>query len=99
MKVQTKGRGTNTYSAIGFFDETGLTVLEGSRIALKSSKNLSEKMVMLRDKYLKLCPDGILTEKVIFKSASSAAGFVTGNISNGLRVWKTEDGTALSDLR
>ena len=99
MKVQTKGRGTNTYNAIGFLDETGLKVVKGSKIALKSASNLSEKMKKLREKYLKMSPDGILIEDVAFKSASSAAGFVTGNISNGLRVWKSEEGKALADLK
>ena len=31
----------------------------------------------------------------MFRSASTAASFVTGNISNGMRVWKLESGKTL----
>lgn len=39
-----------------------------------------------------------LIEDVSFKSASSAANFVTGSSTNGKLAWKDEKGTALKDL-
>lgn len=41
--------------------------------------------------------DGIVKKDVLFSSASMAATFVTGSISNGLKYWKSRDGKRLSD--
>lgn len=38
---------------------------------------------------------GVLKEDVVFKSASTAANFVTGSSTNGLITWKTEDGRTI----
>jgi hypothetical protein len=38
---------------------------------------------------------GCVKEDVIFKSASTAANFVTGSSTNGLTSWKTEEGKAI----
>jgi hypothetical protein len=48
-----------------------------------------------RAEYVK---DGVVTRDVIFKSASTAANFVTGASTNGLTAWKSEDGTPLKEL-
>ena len=42
--------------------------------------------------------NGILIKDVEFKSASTAANFVTGSSTNGLTAWKTENGTKLKDI-
>lgn len=35
---------------------------------------------------------------VVFKSASTAANFVTGNSTNGLTAWKNKDGKSIKDI-
>ena len=40
----------------------------------------------------------VLQRDVTFRSASTAASFVTGSIANGMRVWKLKDGKPLSTL-
>lgn len=41
--------------------------------------------------------NGIVIRDVSFKSASTAANFVTGTSTNGLIAWKTEDGKTLKE--
>lgn len=48
-----------------------------------------------RAQYVK---DGIVIEDAPFKSASTAANFVTGRSTNGLTAWKNEKGTRLKEL-
>lgn len=43
--------------------------------------------------------DFILLKDVSFRSASTAATFVTGNISNGMRVWKVSPGKDLGKYK
>lgn len=40
----------------------------------------------------------LLIKDVTFKSASTAANFVTGTSTNGLKVWKDKKGTTLKEL-
>ena len=42
--------------------------------------------------------DGKVLRDCLFNSPSIAAMFVTGNTSNGYRVWKTEGGKTLGDF-
>jgi len=42
--------------------------------------------------------DRIVTKDVQFKSASTAANFVTGSSTNGLTAWKTESGSKLKEV-
>lgn len=44
------------------------------------------------------CKNNKVIENVIFKSASTAANYVTGRSTNGLIAWKDENGTKLRDL-
>ena len=39
----------------------------------------------------------VLQENITFSSPSTAANFVTGSSTNGLRAWKTEDGKPLKE--
>ena len=43
--------------------------------------------------------DFTLLKDVPFRSASTAATFVTGNISNGMRVWKVSPGKDLGKYK
>ena len=50
-------------------------------------------------KYRELYCNDIKTKKdVVFKSASTAANFVTGRTANGLITWKNSDGITLRSL-
>ena len=42
--------------------------------------------------------DRVMTKDVLFKSASTAANFVTGSSTNGLTAWKTESGSKLREV-
>ena len=42
--------------------------------------------------------NNVLQTDMIFKSASTAANFVTGNSTNGLIAWKNKDGVILKTL-
>ena len=50
-------------------------------------------------KYRELYCDGIKARQdVAFKSASTAANFVTGRSTNGLEAWKNSDGNMSADM-
>lgn len=42
--------------------------------------------------------NGVVTRDVVFKSASTAANFVTGSSTNGLTAWKDNDGNTLKSI-
>jgi hypothetical protein len=52
----------------------------------------SNTIEAFREKYV---VNGVVKEDVVFKSASTAANFVTGSSTNGLTSWKTEEGVQL----
>jgi hypothetical protein len=42
--------------------------------------------------------DGKVIKDVCFKSASTAANFVTGSSTNGMLAWKDKDGNNLKEI-
>ena len=98
MNVVLTNRG-NTYSAKGIYDPStkALIVKAGSRvssdIAHSPSFRGNKAIEKLRVQYV---VNGITTEDVHFKSPSTAANFVTGRSSNGMILWKTEEGLTLN---
>jgi len=100
MKVYLNRRNGGV-EAKGIFDEStrSLTVLKGSRVS--DQVHHTEKfrgantIEALREKHV---TNGVVTEDITFKSASTAANFVTGSSTNGLISWKTEDGVQLRAL-
>ena len=88
----------NTYSAKGTYDPftKKLVVRAGSRvskdIAYSPTFRGSKTIEKLRAQYV---VDSLTTEDVLFKSPSTAANFVTGRSSNGMILWKTEEGLPL----
>ena len=92
VEVYTKGR-LNNYEAYGIFDGKGLVVKKGSRVSEKVAKNVNPVVIKMREKVLQ--GDFTTKENVKFRSPSTAAAFVTGNVSNGYRVWKVEQGVDL----
>lgn len=92
VEVYTKGR-LNNYEAYGIFDGKGLVVKKGSKVSEKVAKNVNPIVIKMREKVLQ--GDFTTKEDVQFRSPSTAAAFVTGNVSNGFRVWKVEQSVDL----
>ena len=100
MKVFLRRRNSGV-EANGIFDEStrSLTVLKGSGVS--DQVHHTEKfrgantIESLRKKHV---INGIVKEDVVFKSASTAANFVTGSSTNGLTSWKNEEGVQLRAL-
>lgn len=96
IRVFTKGR--TGYEAKGIFENNILIVLKDSKLSNQIAKTLPVKVSQLRNNKDIVNENNILLRDISFNSASTAAGFVTGNISNGLRVWKLETGEELGDV-
>ena len=78
----------------------GFMLLAGSKIAQKeSSTTCPEHIVRLRDEHVEKIKDGVLTENVLFHSASAAASFLMMTNISGNIAWKTKDGTSLGEYR
>ncbi len=85
-------------NATGVYEDGNVIVRKGSLINLKGSE-LSDNSTALKfrlDRSI-VGDDGIVKRDVLFKSASMAATFVSGCVTNGLKYWKTRDGKRLSD--
>lgn len=97
MKVFMKSTRKN-YDAQGEYDpETKtLTVFKGSKVADSFAESKTFKgNVRIGKLWDEAVVDCIVTKNMTFQSASTAANFVTGQSSNGLRTWKTEAGIDL----
>ena len=75
----------------------GFVVLKGSRIERMDSDHISVGVKEARRKAT-IDEDGVLQEDVLFRSPSSAAGFVVGGQVNGREAWTTDDGKMLQDI-
>lgn len=87
--------------AIMNFDSSNssYTVLKGS--VLSSNIAYSEKFrgaKSIEKARMNVVVNNVLQTDMIFKSASTAANFVTGNSTNGLIAWKNKDGVILKTL-
>ena len=88
-------------NAVGEYNESdnSLTVLKDSIV----SKNVCHSpkfqgagtIERYREQHV---VDFVVKEDILFKSPSTAANFVTGSSSNGLSVWKSEDGRSLKQV-
>ena len=94
-KTKTGGNATGEYDP----ETKSMTVKKGSTVSPDvhtTGKFRSANSVM---KYRELHCKGTTTkEDVVFKSASTAANFVTGRSTNGLIAWKDSDGNTLKSL-
>lgn len=52
----------------------------------------------IEKKRTQFCKNGVVEKDVVFKSASTAANFVTGRSTNGLIAWKDKNGANLKKL-
>lgn len=101
MKLYLVRNKTDVHAVAEYDKETGtITVLKGSKLSEKiayTEKFRGAKSIeKARDG---LVQDGILTKDVAFKSASTAANFVTGASTNGLIAWKDSDGKTLKTIK
>lgn len=100
MKVFLKLR-YSSVNAEGIYDVTSgkLVVLKGSIVSqevrhpAKFSTNIIDR---LRKDYVK---NGTVMEDVEFKSATTAANFVTGRSTNGLIAWKNKEGETIKAIK
>ena len=87
--------------AIGDYSpDTGSFIVKaGSRVSADISLSRTFRGSDSVEKYRSLyVNNGIVSCDVVFKSASTAANFVTGKSTNGLVVWKDIHGTTLKEL-
>ncbi len=75
-----------------------LIVLAGSIL----SKDISYTAKFRGAKSVEKARDGIVKERILqqnvtFKSASTAGNFVTGRSTNGLLVWKNDEGLSIKE--
>lgn len=87
-------------SAVYDSDTKSLVVLHGSKVnmAISSSKSFRSANSICKARSGIVDENGIVMEDVRFLSASTAANFVTGNSTNGLKAWKSEDGRTLGEI-
>lgn len=87
-------------ATLEFVDEKKYILHKGSNIspniATSPSFRGAKTIEKLRNQYK--IENGILMENIQFKSSSSAANFVTGNSSNGLILWRDENGKTLKEF-
>ena len=88
-------------NAVGEYDPDAKTMVvrKGSTVApgVHTDGKFRSANAVLRCREL-YCEDGKTKQDVAFKSASTAANFVTGCSSDGLIKWKNSDGVKLRVL-
>ena len=88
-------------NAIGEYDQITKTMVvrKGSIVApgvhTDGKFRSANSVIKYREQY---CNGLKVKQDVIFKSASTAANFVTGRSTNGLVKWKNSDGVILKSL-
>ncbi len=83
------------YEAKGEFDigKKRFTVKKGSRVSDSINKSPTFRGANMIEKYREeYVRENIVIKDVSFKSASTAACFVTGNSTNGHIAWKDKEG-------
>ena len=86
-------------------DDTGFVVLAGSQFVKEEQPSLRTVHSELRKAMLedgRLVPEGSvyrLTQDHTFRSASGAAGAISGSRQSGTGIWRDSNGTQLGDLR
>lgn len=100
MKLYIK-RKNKTIDAVAEYDlkNGSVTVLKGSTVSATiaySEKFRGAKSIeKSRSEYVE---NGVVIKDAYFKSASTAANFVTGSSTNGLTAWKSENGNTLQSI-
>lgn len=98
IKVFTKGR-ANSYEASGIYSEQCFIVCKGSQISPKASSKIQPIVLKTRMNRELVSSTWKVLKDITFRSPSTAAAFVNGNISDGNRCWKDKEGRSLRELR
>ena len=88
-------------SAVGEYDfEAGtMTVKKGSTVSDNVHSDGKFRSAKSVARYREIhCEGATVKEDVVFKSASTAANFITGRSTNGLIAWKDAEGRTLKEL-
>ena len=91
------GKENGRYYAKARYKNGQVTVLKGSIISNNVSHKIQPVVLKIRNNK-ELVEGNILLQDIVFRSPSTAASFVTGNISNGNRVWKNKNKVFLKEL-
>ena len=94
-------REKNNINATAEFDPNpkAVTVCKGSTLSVSITRTGKFRGAKSIDERRKgVMKDNILQKDVTFKSASSAANFVTGSSTNGLITWKDKDGRTIKEI-
>ena len=100
MKLFINRTRSNIEAQAEYLPEEGtFTVLKGSKISgviaytekFRGSKSIEKSRAGVVD-------GNVVTKNVTFKSASTAANFVTGSSTNGRTAWKDANGKKLKDI-
>ncbi len=100
MRVYIKKRNSDV-SAIGEYNfESGEMIVKkgaivSERVATDGKFRSASSVLKYREAY---CKGRKTQEDIAFKSASTAANFVTGTSTNGLIAWKDDEGNTLKSL-
>ncbi len=100
MKLYLKRQNKAIEAVADYNLENGsVTVLKGSTVSATiaySEKFRGAKSIeKSRSEYVE---NGVVIKDAYFKSASTAANFVTGSSTNGLTAWKSENGNTLQNI-
>lgn len=100
MRLYLKRKRVNIEAVAEYDPETGtFTVLKGSTVSNTVAHTAKFRGADSVEKYRKdTIKNGVVTKNVVFKSASTAANYVTGVSTNGLISWKNEKGLTLKEL-
>ena len=100
MELYLKKRNSNV-TAVGKYDFISgtMTVKKGSVVSddvhADGKFRSAKSVIRYRESY---CDGNIVEKDAIFKSASTAANFVTGCSTNGLVAWKDSNGRTLREI-
>ena len=73
-------------------------VKKGSKVSAEVAHSEKFRGANTIEKYrAEYVKGGVVSKDVHFKSASTAANFVTGASTNGMTAWKTKDGKSIKD--
>jgi hypothetical protein len=100
MRLYLKRKRTNIEAVVEYDPAKGtFTVLKGSIVSKTVAHTAKFRGADSIEKYRKdTVKNNAVTKDVVFKSASTAANYVTGASTNGLIAWKNEKGTTLKEL-
>ena len=100
MKLYLTKKRSNV-NAIAEYDATAktFTVLKGSIVSETIAHTAKFRGTKAIEKYRNgTVSDGVVIRNTVFRSASTAANYVTGTSTNGLVAWKNSDGITLKAL-